>query len=162
MIEQKNKKILKKNIILTAGLVITFIGLSLFFITPELKAVQDQSADKEKEQKIVVKEISGQVSGISNNFISVVYKSDTEKGTSYEIAFMIDSESKKELKIKNKKTLNEISSGDLIKIKYEEISEEVERMRKDGKMHKVPKIVGKRVKVITFLRPKASDSSSGR
>jgi len=99
-------------------------------------------AEEKKEKNIVKsteKEITGEVSAISKNFIAIVYQRDEEKGIEYEMAFTLD----ENIELKNKKRIEEINVGDIVKLTYEEnIEESALGERKVNK-----------AKVVEFLKP---------
>ncbi|MCK5161165.1 MAG: hypothetical protein KAQ99_06280 [Candidatus Aureabacteria bacterium] len=79
--------------------------------------------DKEKKEKVVKIAsgvVSGEISGISEKFISVVYEKDKEKGIEYETLVPID----KDVKIEHKKSLSELKIGDRVSIRYEDATVE--------------------------------------
>lgn len=80
--------------------------------------------------------IGGEIGAISNNFISIIYSKDEQKGTEEELALPIP----KDVKIQHKKSVHEIKTGDIVEVEYE-------LTKKDGK------VISRKVKVITFLRP---------
>ncbi len=98
--------------------------------------------DKEKKEKIVKTAssvVSGEISGISENFISVVYETDKEKGIEYEVLVPID----KDVKIEHKKSLSELKIGDRVSIRYEDTTVEDSKKRQTLK---------RKAKVIRFVR----------
>ena len=97
-------------------------------------------AQEAKPRRIVLaREIAGTVSGISNNFVAVVYGRDPKSGILSEMAFNVG----KEVKIKNKKSLKEMNPEDSIKVLYDEITE----TKEDGRI-----IKSRVAKEIVFLR----------
>jgi hypothetical protein len=91
-------------------------------------------------REVVAKEVFGAVSGISSNFVAVVYGRDPKSEILTEMAFNVG----KEVVIKNKKSLKEINPEDSIKVLYDEITE----TREDGRI-----IKSRVAKEIVFLRP---------
>lgn len=73
----------------------------------------------------VNKKVSGEVSGVSNNFIAVVYGRNEKAKSSLEMAFNIGSH----VNVMNKKSLKEIGIGDTVEVEYQEIT----RTEADGK-----------------------------
>lgn len=104
--------------------------------------------EKEEEAMVVVKEVSGKVSAIRSNFITIVYKKNVEKGIEYEIDFPID----KDVRVVHKKSLSEIKAGDMVIVKYEQEQKEDEVIKDDGSIERIIKIIGRKAKVITFIR----------
>lgn len=79
--------------------------------------------DKEKKEKVVKTSsgvVSGEISSISEKFISVVYEKDKGKGIEYEILVPID----KDVKIEHKQNLSELKIGDRVSIQYEDTTVE--------------------------------------
>jgi hypothetical protein len=103
------------------------------FPTPEVIEVP-----KEKKKITVVKEVSGEVAGISPNFLAITYGSDAK--TSYEMALTVD----KDVKVERKKKLSEIKATDTVKVAFEETAEIDERGKK--------RIISRIAKNITFLQ----------
>ena len=94
--------------------------------------------DKEKKEKVVKTAsgvVSGEISGISEKFISVVYEKDKEKGIEYETLVPID----KDVKIEHKKSLSELKIGDRVSIQYEDVT--VEDSDKQQTLKRKAKIV---------------------
>lgn len=103
------------------------------------------SAEAEEiKKKVTIKELQGEVSGLSNNFIAIIYAQD--KKTSYEMAFTMD----KNLRIENRKSLSDIAVGDIVSVSFEETSETKKQGNKD-----ISRIAGRLVKKIRFIRPGA-------
>ncbi|MEA3437057.1 MAG: hypothetical protein U9R43_11370 [Thermodesulfobacteriota bacterium] len=98
--------------------------------------------DKEKKEK-VIKTVSGVVSGeissISENFISVVYENDKEKGIEYEMLVPID----KDVKIEHKASLSELNIGDRVSIQYEDATVEDSDKRQ---------MLKREAKIVRFIR----------
>jgi hypothetical protein len=87
----------------------------------------------------VNKKVTGEVGGISNKFIAVVYGRNEKDKASLEMAFNIGSH----VNIVNKKSMKEIGIGDTVEVEYQEIT----RTEADGK--KSSKSVAQ---VVTFLK----------
>lgn len=98
---------------------------------------QTQLVKTEEKTVTVTKDIEGKVSGISANFIAVVYGENKE--ASLEMAFDLN----KNVKVGHKKSLSEIGMGDTVKVDYDEIT----KTRDDGK-----KISRRVARMVTFLR----------
>lgn len=118
--------------------VVCVISLIFLNLAYPLKAQEAPAKEKEIKKTVTVKTIQGEVSGISSNFIAVVYGQD--KKTSYEMAFNIG----KDAKIEYKKSLKEISVGDIVAVEYEETVE----IKKGEK----PRTTQRVVKMIKFLK----------
>lgn len=95
---------------------------------------------EENKKEVVEKTITGVVSGISYNFIAVMYGQDEKGETSLEMAFKVD----KGVAIEHKSSLKEIKFGDTVSVTYEETTE----TSADG-----TKSSQRIAKAITFLRP---------
>jgi hypothetical protein len=89
-------------------------------------------------KEVTMKKMTGEVEGISQNFISILYSQD--KKASYEMAFSID----KDVKIENKADLKEISVGNIVIVTYQETTEKP-KDDKDGKKIKVKNRIVKRI-----------------
>lgn len=90
-----------------------------------------------QEGTVVTAEIiGGEVGAISNNFISIIYSKDEQKGTEEELALPIS----KDVKIRHKKSIHEIKTGDTVEVEYEVT-------KQDGK------VISRKAKIITFLNP---------
>jgi hypothetical protein len=101
----------------------------------------------EKENPNIIKEtamkkMTGEVQGISRNFISILYAQDEK--TSYEMAFDID----KDVKIENKADLKNINVGNIVTVTYQETTEKP----KDDKDGKKIKVKNRTVKRIVFVK----------
>jgi hypothetical protein len=118
---------------------ILMIGLCAAFGIGYAKEKEDPNIIKE----VTVKKITGEVMGISQNFISVLYGIDEKKQASLEMAFDID----KDVKIENKVDLKQINIGNIVTVTYEEITEKL----KDDKEKKI-KIKNRTVKRIVFIK----------
>lgn len=115
--------------------IISLISLGVYNIS---KAEQNKKTTDPKSSvsnmqwpkiEAVNKKITGEVSGVSNNFIAVVYgKSDKDKA-SLEMAFNIGSH----VNIVNKKSLKEIGIGDIVEVEYQEITRTESDGRKSSK-----------------------------
>lgn len=110
--------------------------LVLCFIPAALAALEEES-----RTTVVVKEMKGEVSGISSSFIAILYGQD--KNTSYEMAFTMD----KNVKLEDKKSLKEIEPRDIVTVSYEETSE---TKKVDDK--EVTRVMSRVVKRIRFVR----------
>jgi len=100
--------------------------------------------EEEAKKTVAVKELQGEVSGISSNFIAILYGQD--KKTSYEMALTVD----KDVKIENRKSLKDIGVGDIVSVSYEETAETKKEGDKD-----ITRVVSRVVKKVRFIRPGA-------
>ena len=86
--------------------------------------VCSQEADKDKSKDIkepavssTLKEVQGEVSSLTKRSISVVYDRDEQKGEEFEMLLPFDINN---VKIEHKRSLSEISSGDIVLVQYTE------------------------------------------
>jgi hypothetical protein len=108
---------------------------------------------EEKEDPNIIKEvktkkITGEVMGISRNFISVFYWTDEKKQKSLEMALNIGND----VKMENKADLKQINVGNIVTVTYEETTEK----RKDDKEGKI-KVKNKIVKKIVFVKEREGE-----
>lgn len=106
-------------------------------------------AEEGKEKKIIkseMKEVTGEVGGISKNFLAILYGQD--KDASYEMALTID----KDVKLKGKNSLSEIGPGDTVSVSYEEKAETYKENDEKGKEKDVTKVLSRVVKAVTFIK----------
>jgi hypothetical protein len=103
-------------------------------------------AEEKKDPNIIeevkMKKMTGEVDGISRNFISILYGQDEK--TSYAMAFDID----KNVKIENKTDLKQINVGNTVTVTYQEKTEKP----KDDKDGKKIKVKNRTVKNIVFVK----------
>jgi len=93
------------------------------------------------------KEVSGEVTGITKDTISVMYYYDNAENKEYEILLPIA----KDVKLGHVKSLSELLVGDIVNVQYEEITEE----------DNVGKRTNRFAKVISFSRrPQKKPESS--
>jgi hypothetical protein len=112
-----------------------------------VNAAEKGAEDKEEPKKITLeKTVSGDVSGISPNFIAILYGQD--KKTSYEMALVID----KNTKVERKKSLKEIGAGDTVSVKYEETTQTHKEKTEKGKEKDITKILVRLAKVVSFVK----------
>lgn len=94
----------------------------LFLIATFLIALPvfaQEKSDKPRYTK-TAKLLQGEISGISRNFISIIYYKDAQKGIEYEMAFPLDSD----IQLKHKRSLDQLSVGDTVAIDFDETIEE--------------------------------------
>lgn len=87
--------------------------------------------------KTETRQVSGEVAGISQNFIAVLYDQDSK--ASYEIALAVD----KDARLERVKDIKDIKAGDSVTVRYEETIEI------EGKITKVKSRIAK---VISFVK----------
>jgi hypothetical protein len=102
--------------------------------------------EEEAKKTVVVKELQGEVGGISSNFIAVLYGMDAKKEAALEMALAMD----KDVKIEDRKSLKDIGLGDIVSVSYEETTETKKEGDKD-----ISRILSRVVKKIRFIRPGA-------
>jgi hypothetical protein len=138
------RRLILITLVLAVGLV-----LSLVFAMA-IAQVQNSPAGTAKEKEVVVTmEVSGRVSGLSPNFIAVIYGRDDTGKVSLEMAFNLD----KDVKVAHKNSIKEIGLGDEVKITYAEIT----RFSAEGKM-----ISRRRVaKEVAFVRAAKTEQQTG-
>lgn len=128
------------------------IGIAAFLILSLAGMGFGQEAantDKDKEKiktTSVIKDIEGEVTWIGKDKIAIVYKRDLEKGGEYEILLPFSDD----MTVEHKKSLSEINKGDIVHVKYEEVTDEY----KEG-----PKINFK-AKVVSFVKPAPTNSGA--
>lgn len=116
---------------------ILLAGLAILSLNSAARAEEKKEEDKVKIEKIM-KSTEGEISGLSNNFIAVLYGSDAK--TSYEMALDIG----KDVKIEHKNSLKDIGVGDIVGVNYEETIE-----TKEGEK---PRVIARVAKVIKFIK----------
>lgn len=120
-----------------------------------VNAAEKSTETKEEPKKITVeKTLNGEVSGISPNFIAILYGQD--KKTSYEMALVMD----KNTKVEHKNSLKEIAAGDIVSVRYEEITQVFKQRTEKGEEKDVVKVLGRLVKVVSFVRSPAKGLQS--
>ena len=93
--------------------------------------------DTPKKTGRIMKGVSGEVSAISKDFISVVYRRDEAKGSEEEIALPVA----KDVIVEHKKSIAEIGAGDLVDVELEEYTEETPEGPKSKREAKVIRFV---------------------
>ncbi|MFA4991833.1 MAG: hypothetical protein WC569_04550 [Candidatus Omnitrophota bacterium] len=96
------------------------IGLILVFIMMFNGLALAEGQAKEAKKKSAEKYIQGEVGGITKEFIAVTYVKDEIKGEEFEMAFPMD----ENIKLEKIDSVSSIKSGDTVKVKYEEVTEE--------------------------------------
>jgi len=138
-----------KNILQVAFILILVLGLTASVFAQKSNEAQKKS-NEENIVSSVTKEVEGTVSWVGKDKIAVTYNKD-DAGTEYEILLPFDA---KDLVLKHKKNLAEISTGDTVSVQYEEESIEYGDGKKEGRL---------KAKEISFVRsappkPKALNS----
>lgn len=129
------------------GLVVFFMVLTatavVFLRTIPLSA---QEAAGENKGFTAQKNLTGEVSGISNTFLAVTFGQDAE--SSYEMTFTVP----EDVKLKGKERLSDIHTGDTIFVQYEETTQSLKKKDKEGKEVEETRVLGRVVKEITFVK----------
>lgn len=85
-------------------------------ITGKGEKAQIQLSDEERDQdKFTVDVVSGEVSGIAKNYISIIYDRDYDLGTDYEIMIPVEPSTV----LRHKQNFSDIKVGDLVSVEYE-------------------------------------------
>lgn len=126
---------MKNKILLTLVLIVVSLGLrDIVFAqqakkTGPAKIAPDAANLQWPKIEAVNKKITGEVSGVSNKFIAVVYGRNEKAKSALEMAFNIGSH----VNIVNKKSLKEIGIGDTVEVEYQEITRTEADGRKSSK-----------------------------
>ncbi len=120
----KNKLILSR--VLAAAIFFTFICIGCVLAQEEATPPQNQAANEEKpasqnadEDTFTVETVSGEVSWVGKDYISLIYNRDYDKGAESEVMVPITDETV----LKHVKSLKDIQKGDLVSIEYNKPSE---------------------------------------
>ncbi len=89
---------------------------------------------------VLAKEVTGEVSGIADDSISIIYKEEKAAGVEYEILLPIDQGTK----VERIKDLNQIKVGDTVTVEY------ADTVETDAEGKEITKRISK---VIKFVRP---------
>lgn len=109
-----------KNKMIVVAIMVLFSSFTLVCLG---WAQEQKAADYVDEDAFTVETVSGEVSGITKNYISVIFDRDYDAGTEEEALIPIGPNTA----IKHKKSINEIKKGDLISIEYENPTENSKR-----------------------------------
>jgi len=109
------------------------LGIFTFFATGNLFAAQEPEVKRE----VFTREVSGEVSGITKNFIAVLYGQNDKE--SFELALPMDKSTRA-----SQRKFSEIKVGDMVSVTYEEVVE-----TKKGEKSKV---IRRLAKVVEFRR----------
>lgn len=111
-----------------------WITLSVLAVVLVLGFVVAESAQRPGQGERVIRAfgnvVTGEISGISKKFISVVYNKDEETGVDYEMLIPID----ENVQVEHKKGLGEFKKGDTVSVEYEDAT--VEDSAKQRKMRR--------------------------
>ncbi|MEK7850192.1 MAG: hypothetical protein AAB213_05205 [Candidatus Omnitrophota bacterium] len=107
--------------------VFTLIAVSFVYAQSqapkEQKPIELNEAAKQQEEAFTVESISGEVSGITKNSVSIIYNRDYDAGTEYEMLIPINEKTS----VKHIRSLAEIKVGDLVSVEYEKPAENSKR-----------------------------------
>jgi hypothetical protein len=78
-----------------------------------------QATAPEEDLSFTTETVSGEISGITERSISIIYDRDYDTGTEYEMLIPLD----KDTKLRHKGSIKELKVGDLISIEYEKPGE---------------------------------------
>ncbi len=119
---------MNKNINLKYFCLIAVIILAVFSSIGLAK--EDIAKNKET---ITNKEVQGEISGIGKDYISVIYKKDEEKGVDYEILLPIEHD----ISLNHKQNLGELKPGDIVRIQYQETTQQTKNGPKSSRKAKI-------------------------
>jgi len=128
----------------------TFAAIAVLFLMSYAGAQEKGGQKSQVKTTSTMKEVQGEISGITKRSISIVYGRDNAKGIEYEMLLPFTKES---IKVEHKKNLNEFFQGDTVKVSYEEsIEENAQGEKKEDR----------RAKVISFIKaaPKKTESQA--
>ena len=115
------------------------ILLVVMLILAQVSAGFAQEGGEKAKMTREIKEVSGIVSAINEDFIAIVYDRDDAKGLEYEMALPID----EGMQLIHKRNLEQIKVGDKVEVQYEQLTEQ------KGDKQKVER----KAKVIRFIKP---------
>lgn len=93
--------------------------------------------DMPKKTAKFMKGVSGEVSGISKDFIAIVYRRDEARGSEEEIGLPIATD----VILEHKKSLSEIGVGDMVDVEFEEAEEETQEGPRSKRVAKVVRFI---------------------
>lgn len=111
-----------KNKAIVIGIVAVFVCFTFIYKAFAQEQAQ-KAADNVDEDAFTVETVSGEVSGITKHYISIIYDRDYEAGTEEEALIPFDPNTA----FKHKKSIDEIKRGDLISVEYEKPTENSKR-----------------------------------
>ncbi|MFA5356680.1 MAG: hypothetical protein WC301_04675 [Candidatus Omnitrophota bacterium] len=123
---------------LSAAMVLAFF-LAFYAGTAGIVLAQGSSKDEAKRVN-VIKEVNGEISWINKSNISVIFQRDDETGTESEMLLPLAPG----IKIAHKRSISQLSRGDMVRVQYEEVIEETPE---GGRT-----LISRKAKMITFLR----------
>lgn len=124
----------------------TLVKISMVFgliISLALPGFAAGDKSEEKKEAVINKStgtITGTISTIKSDSVSIAYHEDKAKGIEYEMLLLLDNV----FTIENKKNLSELKVGDTVKITYEDVTSE----KIDNKEQKVER----KAKIVSFVR----------
>ena len=131
---------------------VTQILMIILIIVFFLSFIENLNAKTDDEVRIrtVMKEVQGEVSVVTPNYIGINYAKNKRKKIEYEIALTID----KDVRLVHKRLLKEIESGDIVRVKFEETTEEFKGLNNRGREVTKRRVSSRKEKVIIFFNPK--------
>lgn len=121
-------------------MVVFVLGITCIASAEKVKGESQKSTS-------TIKELQGEISGISKESISIIYNRDLEKGIDYEMLLPIE---KGNIQLIHKNSLDELCVGDTVRLQYEEETKEDEEGRK----------IKRKARVISFIKPKPKEIES--
>lgn len=115
-------------------------GLAIVFLLGFTAAGFAQEGKEEIKEILTTKTVSGEVSGVSSDFIAISYGMSKKNDASLEMALTVD----KNVKVEHKDNLSQIGPGDTVSVTYEE------KTQKDEKGN--IRVKSRVAKKITFLK----------
>lgn len=118
--------------------------IMLLFLAPQV--ISAKESKEEAATSVASKEITGEVSGVSNNSIAVVYKKDLAKGEEYEVLLLVDGT----VQLERIKNITQLKIGDTVTVAYDESFQ----TNQEG-----TEITDRKVKTIKFMKPAPPEPS---
>ena len=109
---------------------------------------QDERGPEKRKTKIssTIKEVQGEISWMNDKYIAISYNRDLVKGTEDEMLLPID----RNIRLEHKQGIDEIKAGDLVRVSYDEETEEDEKGEKRD---------SRKARVISFIKAGAKKES---
>ncbi|MBI2871388.1 MAG: hypothetical protein HYY14_06745 [Candidatus Omnitrophica bacterium] len=108
-------------------------------------------------ERTEAKSLSGQVSYVDSDYISIVYDRNNTTGEESEIGFWLDGSEA----LERKNALSEIHYGDAVQISFDEVVEEYDgQTLSDGTVAREKSVGKRKARGITFVRPAAGPMTS--
>ena len=116
-----------------------------------------QAADSEASFYLTEKTLTGIVSMLTPDFIAIVYNVNKDTQAEYEMPFSIPAD----IKISRKSSLDNISFGDTVELRYQEKSKDVTIKKPDGKTAVERHVVHRELKDIAYVKSASTAMMSG-